>query len=70
MEFAKQLATINEQPFQNGPIHHFIKLVSCGLSKNPYQSVTPKWNTEWFKNYFNEKQVILKESYVQLSCRP
>ncbi|KAG8524730.1 28S ribosomal protein S31, mitochondrial [Galemys pyrenaicus] len=116
VEFAKQLATVNEQPFQNGfeeliqwtkegklwqfpinneagfdddgsefhehifldkylkdfpkqgPIRHFMELVTCGLSKNPYLSVKQKIeHIEWFKNYFNEKQAILKESDIQLN---
>ncbi|XP_012578597.1 PREDICTED: 28S ribosomal protein S31, mitochondrial [Condylura cristata] len=116
VEFAKQLAAINEQPFQNGfeemiqwtkegklwqfpinneagfdddgsefhehifldkylvdfpkqgPIRHFMELVTCGLSKNPYLSVKQKIeHIEWFKNYFNEKQDILKESDIQLN---
>ncbi|XP_060050878.1 small ribosomal subunit protein mS31 isoform X2 [Erinaceus europaeus] len=109
LEFAKQLATVNEQPLQNGfeemiqwtkegklwtfpinneigldddgsefhehifldkyledfpkqgPIRHFMELVTNGLSKNPYLSVKQKVeHIEWFRNYFNEKQDILK----------
>ncbi|XP_053419752.1 28S ribosomal protein S31, mitochondrial [Nycticebus coucang] len=109
VEFAKQLATITEQPFQNGfeemiqwtregklwefpvnneagfdddgsefhehifldkyledfpkqgPVRHFMELVTCGLSKNPYLSVKQKVeHIEWFRNYFNEKRDILK----------
>uniref|UniRef100_A0A2K6FTM9 Small ribosomal subunit protein mS31 n=1 Tax=Propithecus coquereli TaxID=379532 RepID=A0A2K6FTM9_PROCO len=116
VEFAKQLATVNEQPFQNGfeemiqwtkegklwefpinneagfdddgsefhehifldkylegfpkqgPIRHFMELVTCGLSKNPYLSVKQKVeHIEWFRNYFNEKRDILKESNVQFN---
>ncbi|XP_020146003.2 small ribosomal subunit protein mS31 [Microcebus murinus] len=116
VEFAKQLATVNEQPFRNefeemiqwtkegklwefpinneagfdddgsefhehifldkylegfpkqGPIRHFMELVMCGLSKNPYLSVKQKVeHIEWFRNYFNEKRDILKESNVQLN---
>ncbi|XP_033265985.1 28S ribosomal protein S31, mitochondrial isoform X2 [Orcinus orca] len=116
VEFAKQLAAVNEQPFQNGfeemiqltkegklwefpinneagfdddgsefhehifldkyledfpkqgPIRHFMELVTCGLSKNPYLSVKQKIeHIEWFRNYFNEKRDILKESGIQFN---
>nr|XP_045010655.1 28S ribosomal protein S31, mitochondrial [Jaculus jaculus] len=116
IEFAKQLATVNEQPFENGfeemikwtqegklwefpinneagfdddgsefhdhifldkylvgfpkqgPIRHFMELVTCGLSKNPYLSVKQKVeHIEWFRNYFNEKRDILKENYIQFN---
>ncbi|XP_027446971.2 28S ribosomal protein S31, mitochondrial isoform X2 [Zalophus californianus] len=116
VEFAKQLATVNEQSLQNGfaemiqwtsegklwefpinneagfdddgsefhehvfldkhlkdfpkqgPIRHFMELVTCGLSKNPYLSVKQKIeHIEWFRNYFNEKQDILKESGIQFN---
>ncbi|XP_069457583.1 small ribosomal subunit protein mS31 isoform X3 [Ovis canadensis] len=116
VEFAKQLAAVTEQPFQNafeemiqwtkegklwefpinneagfdddgsefhehifldkylegfpkqGPIRHFMELVTCGLSKNPYLSVKQKVeHIEWFRNYFNEKQDILKESGIHFS---
>ncbi|XP_045444587.1 28S ribosomal protein S31, mitochondrial isoform X2 [Pipistrellus kuhlii] len=116
VEFAKQLAAVNEQSFQNGfeeiiqwtkegklwefpinneagfdddgsefhehifldkyledfpkqgPIRHFMELVTCGLSKNPYLSVKQKVeHIEWFKNYFNEKKDILKESDIQFN---
>ncbi|KAM8784597.1 small ribosomal subunit protein mS31 isoform 1-T1 [Rhynchonycteris naso] len=114
VEFAKELAAVSEQPFQNGfeemiqwtkegklwefpinneagfdddgsefhehifldkhlegfpqqgPIRHFMELVTCGLSKNPYLSVKQKVeHIEWFKNYFNQKKDILKESGIQ-----
>ncbi|KAM9192706.1 small ribosomal subunit protein mS31 [Dugong dugon] len=116
VEFAKQLATVSQQPFQNGfeemiqwtkegklwefpvnneagfdddgsefhehvfldnyledfpkqgPVRHFMELVTCGLSKNPYLSVKQKIeHIEWFRNYFNEKKDILKESDIQFS---
>ncbi|XP_062050313.1 small ribosomal subunit protein mS31 isoform X3 [Lepus europaeus] len=116
IEFAKQLAAVNEQPFQNafeemiqwtkegklwefpinneagfdddgsefhehifldkhlegfpkqGPIRHFMELVTCGLSKNPYLSVKQKVeHIEWFRNYFNEKSDILKENNIQFN---
>uniref|UniRef100_A0A8D0UAQ8 Small ribosomal subunit protein mS31 n=1 Tax=Sus scrofa TaxID=9823 RepID=A0A8D0UAQ8_PIG len=53
---------------KQGPIRHFMELVTCGLSKNPYLSVKQKVeHIEWFRNYFNEKRVILKESGIQLN---
>ncbi|XP_019605035.2 small ribosomal subunit protein mS31 [Rhinolophus sinicus] len=116
VEFAKQLAAMNEQPFQNGfeemiqltkegilwefpinneagfdddgsefhehvfldkyledfpkqgPVRHFMELVTCGLSKNPYLSVKQKVeHIEWFRNYFNEKQDILKQSGIKFN---
>ncbi|XP_004469486.1 small ribosomal subunit protein mS31 [Dasypus novemcinctus] len=116
VEFAKQLATVNQQPFQNGfeemiqwtkegklwefpinneagfnddgsefhehifldkyleyfpkqgPIRHFMELVTCGLSKNPYLSVKQKVeHIEWFRNYFSEKRDILKENDIQFN---
>ncbi|KAM5311338.1 small ribosomal subunit protein mS31 isoform 1-T1 [Glossophaga mutica] len=116
VEFAKQLAAANEQPFQNGfeemiqwtkegklwafpinneagfdddgsefhehifldkyledfpkqgPIRHFMELVTCGLSKNPHLSVKQKVeHIEWFKNYFEGKKDILKESGIQFN---
>lgn len=115
-EFAKQLAAVSEQPFENGfeemiqwtkegklwefpvnneagfdddgsefhdhifldkylegfpkqgPIRFFMELVTCGLSKNPYLSVKQKVeHIEWFRNYFNEKMDILKESNIHLT---
>ena len=116
IEFAKKLAAVNKQPFQNGfeemiqltkegklwefpinneagfdddgsefhehifldkyledfpkqgPVRHFMELVTCGLSKNPYLSVKQKVeHIEWFRNYFNEKRDILKESGIQFN---
>uniref|UniRef100_I3LXQ8 Small ribosomal subunit protein mS31 n=2 Tax=Ictidomys tridecemlineatus TaxID=43179 RepID=I3LXQ8_ICTTR len=116
VEFAKQLAAVNEQPYQNGfeemiqwtkegklwefpinneagfdddgsefhehifldknlegfpkqgPIRHFMELVTCGLSKNPYLSVKQKVeHIEWFRNYFKEKRDILKENNIQFN---
>ncbi|XP_014445542.1 28S ribosomal protein S31, mitochondrial isoform X1 [Tupaia chinensis] len=116
VEFAKQVARVSEQPFQNGfeemiqwtkegklwefpinneagfdddgsefhehifldkyledfpkqgPIRHFMELVTCGLSKNPYLSVKQKVeHIEWFRNYFNEKKDILKKSDIQFN---
>ncbi|XP_053871197.1 28S ribosomal protein S31, mitochondrial [Malaclemys terrapin pileata] len=47
---------------KQGPIRHFMELVTCGLSKNPYLSVKQKVeHIEWFQNYFQEKEELLKE---------
>ncbi|KAM7180005.1 small ribosomal subunit protein mS31 [Macrochelys suwanniensis] len=47
---------------KQGPIRHFMELVTCGLSKNPYLSVKQKVeHIEWFRNYFQEKEELLKE---------
>ncbi|GFW29992.1 28S ribosomal protein S31, mitochondrial [Trichonephila clavipes] len=48
-----------------GPVRHFMELVVVGLSKNPYISVDRKVeNINWFRDYFNEKEDILKASGV------
>ncbi|XP_072653357.1 small ribosomal subunit protein mS31 isoform X2 [Canis lupus baileyi] len=53
---------------KQGPIRHFMELVTCGLSKNPYLSVKQKIeHIEWFRNYFNEKQDILKENGIEFN---
>lgn len=45
-----------------GPIRHFMELVTCGLSKNPYLSVKEKVeHIDWFRNYFKEKEELLRE---------
>ncbi|XP_062981341.1 small ribosomal subunit protein mS31 isoform X2 [Elgaria multicarinata webbii] len=47
---------------KEGPIRHFMELVTCGLSKNPYLSVKEKvQHIEWFRDYFKEKEELLKE---------
>ncbi|CAM2096049.1 small ribosomal subunit protein mS31 [Caretta caretta] len=47
---------------KQGPVRHFMELVTCGLSKNPYLSVKQKAeHIEWFRNYFQEKEELLKE---------
>uniref|UniRef100_A0A8C4VQJ0 Small ribosomal subunit protein mS31 n=1 Tax=Gopherus evgoodei TaxID=1825980 RepID=A0A8C4VQJ0_9SAUR len=47
---------------KQGPIRHFMELVTCGLSKNPYLSVKQKAeHIEWFRDYFQEKEELLKE---------
>ncbi|XP_020825641.1 small ribosomal subunit protein mS31 isoform X2 [Phascolarctos cinereus] len=115
VEFAKQLAKVNQQPPQNafeemiqwtkegklwtfpinneggiddgadfhehifldkyledfpkqGPIRHFMELVTCGLSKNPFLTVKEKVeHIEWFRNYFHEKKNILEENNIQFN---
>ncbi|ETE70804.1 28S ribosomal protein S31, mitochondrial [Ophiophagus hannah] len=47
---------------KEGPIRHFMELVACGLSKNPYLSVKQKVeHIQWFRDYFKEKEQLLKE---------
>ncbi|NXU34179.1 RT31 protein, partial [Drymodes brunneopygia] len=47
---------------KEGPIRHFMELVICGLSKNPYLSVKQKIeHIEWFQKYFEEKKELLQE---------
>ncbi|KAJ7402259.1 mitochondrial ribosomal protein S31 [Pitangus sulphuratus] len=47
---------------KDGPIRHFMELVICGLSKNPYLSVKQKIeHIEWFEKYFEEKKELLEE---------
>ncbi|XP_047924251.2 small ribosomal subunit protein mS31 isoform X1 [Anser cygnoides] len=47
---------------KEGPIRHFMELVICGLSKNPYLSVKQKIeHIEWFRKYFEEKEELLQE---------
>ncbi|XP_063189498.1 small ribosomal subunit protein mS31 [Chroicocephalus ridibundus] len=47
---------------KQGPIRHFMELVICGLSKNPYLSVKQKIeHIEWFHKYFEEKKELLQE---------
>ncbi|XP_053312301.1 28S ribosomal protein S31, mitochondrial isoform X2 [Spea bombifrons] len=53
---------------KQGPIRHFMELVICGLSKNPYLTVQQKRDhIEWFREYFEQKEDILKESDVYLN---
>ncbi|NXJ82360.1 RT31 protein, partial [Trogon melanurus] len=47
---------------KQGPIRHFMELVICGLSKNPYLSVKQKIeHIEWFHEYFEKKKEFLQE---------
>ncbi|XP_077340325.1 small ribosomal subunit protein mS31 isoform X2 [Lithobates pipiens] len=51
-----------------GPIRHFMELVVCGLSKNPYLTVQQKKeHIDWFREYFNQKEDILRECEVYLN---
>ncbi|KAM9031927.1 28S ribosomal protein S31, mitochondrial [Sarcophilus harrisii] len=51
---------------KQGPIRHFMELVTCGLSKNPFLTVKEKVeHIEWFRNYFHEKKNILEENNIQ-----
>ncbi|XP_030055264.1 small ribosomal subunit protein mS31 [Microcaecilia unicolor] len=53
---------------KQGPIRHFMELVICGLSKNPYLTVKQKTeHIEWFQNYFQGKEDLLKECDVFLN---
>ncbi|XP_012862336.1 28S ribosomal protein S31, mitochondrial [Echinops telfairi] len=53
---------------KQGPIRHFMELVTCGLSKNPDLSVKQKIeHIQWFRNYFSEKKDILKGSDIQFN---
>lgn len=47
---------------KKGPIRHFMELVIVGLSKNPYITVErKKEHVEWYRQYFKEKEDILRE---------
>ncbi|NXY88644.1 RT31 protein, partial [Alcedo cyanopectus] len=47
---------------KQGPVRHFMELVICGLSKNPYLTVKQKIeHIEWFQKYFEEKKEFLQE---------
>ncbi|XP_036598485.1 28S ribosomal protein S31, mitochondrial [Trichosurus vulpecula] len=53
---------------KQGPIRHFMELVTCGLSKNPFLTVKEKVeHIEWFRNYFHEKKSILEENNIQFN---
>lgn len=54
---------------KQGPIRHFMELVICGLSKNPYLSVKQKIeHIEWFQKYFEEKKEFLQEIWDLGKC--
>ncbi|XP_071990564.1 small ribosomal subunit protein mS31 isoform X2 [Engystomops pustulosus] len=53
---------------KHGPIRHFMELVICGLSKNPYLTVQQKKDhIDWFHEYFNKKEDLLRECEVYLN---
>ncbi|KAL8575358.1 hypothetical protein ACOMHN_048651 [Nucella lapillus] len=51
---------------RRGPIRHFMDLVLVGLAKNPFLTVQQKHqHIDWFRQYFREKEDVLKESLGQ-----
>lgn len=53
---------------RQGPIRHFMELVVAGLSKNPHLTVQQKKDhIFWFKDYFCQKEEVLKEDDVYLN---
>uniref|UniRef100_A0A672FRZ5 Small ribosomal subunit protein mS31 n=1 Tax=Salarias fasciatus TaxID=181472 RepID=A0A672FRZ5_SALFA len=53
---------------RQGPVRHFMELVVAGLSKNPYLTVQQKKeHISWFRDYFNQKEEVLKEADVYLN---
>ncbi|XP_030293793.1 small ribosomal subunit protein mS31 isoform X2 [Sparus aurata] len=53
---------------QKGPVRHFMELVVGGLSKNPYLTVQQKKeHISWFRDYFHQKEEVLKEADVYLN---
>ncbi|XP_078513374.1 small ribosomal subunit protein mS31 isoform X2 [Lissotriton helveticus] len=53
---------------KQGPIRHFMELVICGLSKNPYLTVKQKTeHIQWYYDYFQQKEDILRESGLCLN---
>ncbi|KAM8742174.1 small ribosomal subunit protein mS31 [Acanthopagrus schlegelii] len=52
---------------QKGPVRHFMELVLCGLSKNPFLTVQQKKeHIDWFRDYFHQKEEVLNEAGVYL----
>ncbi|XP_041656477.1 28S ribosomal protein S31, mitochondrial [Cheilinus undulatus] len=52
---------------RQGPVRHFMELVVAGLSRNPYLTVQQKEeHISWFRDYFHQKEEILKEADVYL----
>lgn len=44
-----------------GPVRHFMELVSIGLSRNPYLTVDEKIeHILWYREYFEEKKDKLR----------
>ncbi|XP_069572549.1 small ribosomal subunit protein mS31 [Brachyistius frenatus] len=53
---------------QQGPVRHFMELVVAGLSRNPYLTVQQKKeHISWFRDYFHQKEEVLKEADVYLN---
>ncbi|XP_030648488.1 small ribosomal subunit protein mS31 [Chanos chanos] len=53
---------------RQGPVRHFMELVVGGLSKNPHLTVQQKQeHIAWFREYFQQKEEILKEAEVYIS---
>uniref|UniRef100_A0A8C6SEU6 Small ribosomal subunit protein mS31 n=1 Tax=Neogobius melanostomus TaxID=47308 RepID=A0A8C6SEU6_9GOBI len=53
---------------RQGPVRHFMELVVAGLSKNPHLTVQQKKDhIFWFRDYFCQKEEILKEDDVYLN---
>lgn len=51
-----------------GPVRHFMELVVTGLSKNPYLTVQQKKeHIFWFRDYFLQKEEVLREAEVYLN---
>lgn len=51
-----------------GPVRHFMELVVAGLSRNPYLTVQQKKeHISWFRDYFQQKEEVLKEADVYLN---
>ncbi|XP_061193401.1 small ribosomal subunit protein mS31-like [Saccostrea echinata] len=49
---------------KSGPIRKFMEQVTVGLSQNPHLTVKEKHeHIEWYKNYFQEKAMVLKDSF-------
>ncbi|KAL0993803.1 hypothetical protein UPYG_G00114150 [Umbra pygmaea] len=53
---------------RQGPIRHFMELVVSGLAKNPYYTVQQKKeHIAWFRDYFTQKEDVLKEAEIYLN---
>lgn len=53
---------------RQGPVRHFMELVVSGLAKNPYYTIQQKReHIAWFRDYFQQKEEVLKEAEVYLN---
>ncbi|XP_075958513.1 small ribosomal subunit protein mS31 [Anarhichas minor] len=53
---------------RQGPVRHFMELVVAGLSRNPFLTVQQKReHVSWFRDYFHQKEEVLKEADVYLN---